>query len=566
MINRFLFRAILLLLPLASLTACRSSSPASEEADLIVYNAQVYTVDSVFSVAEAFAVRDGKFLEIGSSDGIQQKYRAQEEVDALGRPVYPGFIDAHCHFYRYALGLRDADLTAAPTFAEVVSRLVEHQRRNQGASWITGRGWDQNLWPGQQFPVKDTLDLLFPNTPVFLTRVDGHAALANQRALELGQVTAATPVSGGQIVKQDGQLTGLLIDNAMGLVSPHIPDPGEAEKRALLQQAEQNCFSVGLTSLTDAGLEKGDIDLMDAMQRDGRLQIRLYAMLSPSPENQKFYFKNGPYQTDRMHVRSFKVYGDGALGSRGACLLHPYHDQPQHYGFLLQSPEEFQRIAQLLYQEGFQMNTHAIGDSANRYILNVYRQTLKGKNDRRWRIEHAQVVHPADVPAFGLYSILPSVQPTHATSDMYWAPERLGPERISHAYAYKDLLRQNGMIPLGSDFPVEDINPFYGFHAAVARQDAQEFPAGGFQPQNALSREEALRGMTGWAAYASFEENIKGSIEVGKFADFVILEKDLMQVPISQTRTIPVASTYVAGKKVYVGREEGIKQRKESVK
>ncbi|CAN5904949.1 amidohydrolase [soil metagenome] len=551
MINRFLSRAFSLLLTLASLVACRSSSPASEEADLIVYNAQVYTVDAEFSVAEAFAVRDGKFLQIGSSEAIRQKYQAGEEVDAQGQPVYPGFIDAHCHFYRYALGLREADLTAAPTFAEVVRRLVEHQGRNPDAAWITGRGWDQNLWPGQQFPVKDTLDLLFPNTPVFLTRVDGHAALANQRALELGQVTAATPVSGGQIVLQGRRITGVLVDNAMSLVSRHLPDPGEAEKRTLLQLAEQNCFAVGLTSLTDAGLEKGDIDLMDAMQKEGGLQIRLYAMLSPSPENQEHYFTHGPYQTDRMHVRSFKVYGDGALGSRGACLLQPYHDQSQHYGFLLQAPEEFRRIAQLLYEKGFQMNTHAIGDSTNRYILDVYRQTLKGKNDRRWRIEHAQVVHPADVPKFGLHSILPSIQPTHATSDMYWAPERLGPERISHAYPYQDLLRQNNLVPLGSDFPVEDINPLYGFHAAVARQDAQNFPAGGFQPQNALSREEALRGMTGWAAYASFEETLKGSIEAGKFADFVVLETDLMQAPLAQTRTIQVMSTYVAGKKVY---------------
>jgi predicted amidohydrolase YtcJ len=535
--------------------SCRFARPAPEAVDLIVYNARVYTVDSAFSVVEAFAVRDGKFLETGSTEAIRQKYRAREEVDAQGKPVYPGFNDAHCHFYRYALGLREADLTGATSFAEVVSRLVDHHRRNPQAAWITGRGWDQNLWALKQFPVKDTLDHLFPQTPVYLTRIDGHAALANQSALDKGQVTAATPIAGGQIGKRNGRLTGMLVDNAMGLVSRHIPDPDETEKRRLLKQAEQNCFAVGLTSLTDAGLEKTDIDLMDAMQKEGSLQVRLYAMLSPSQANQDHYFRSGPYQTERMHVRSFKIYGDGALGSRGASLLHPYHDQPGHFGFLLQAPEEFLRVARLLHNQGFQMNTHAIGDSANRYILDVYGQVLQEKNDRRWRIEHAQVVHPTDLPKFGRYSILPSVQPTHATSDMYWADERLGPGRLRHAYALKDLLRQNGMIPLGSDFPVEDINPLFGFHAAIARQDAKGYPAGGFQSRNALSREEALRGMTGWAAYASFEEKRKGSIEKGKFADFVLLENDLMEVPAAQTRTLAVTSTYLNGKLVYGGLE-----------
>ena len=534
-----------------SLSGCGIFRTPAEQADLVVYNAKVYTVDSAFSVAEAFAVRDGKFLETGTSADIRRKYRATETVDAQGKPIYPGFIDAHCHFYRYSLGLRQADLTGASSFSEVVRRLQAHHSQNPGAAWLIGRGWDQNLWTSRQFPTKDTLDALFPTTPVYLIRIDGHAALANQRALEIGGVTEAYPITGGQFGQQSGKLTGILVDNAMELVARHIPEPDEEEKRRLLRMAEQNCFAVGLTSLADAGLEKPEVDFLDSLQRRGSLGIRLYAMLSPSQENQDHYFRHGPYRTERLHVRSFKIYGDGALGSRGAALLHPYHDQPGHSGFLLQPPAEFLRMARLLHAQGFQMNTHAIGDSTNRYILQVYGQVLKEKNDRRWRIEHAQVVHPEDLSAFGRFSILPSVQPTHATSDMYWASDRLGPDRIRTAYTYQDLLRQNNMLPLGSDFPVEDINPLFGFHAANARQDAKNFPEKGFHPENALTREQALRGMTGWAAYANFEENQKGSIEPGKFADFVLLKEDLLEVPTDKIRGVNVLSTYLNGKKVY---------------
>ncbi len=535
------------LLGLSLLSACSRG----EKADLLVYNANVYTVNAGFEKAQAFAVKDGKILEVGTTADLQNKYQATQEVDAQGKPVYPGLIDAHAHFYGYALGLREADLVGSTSFAEVVQRLQAHRRDHPGAAWLTGRGWDQNDWPVKQFPTKDTLDQLFPDVPVVIERVDGHAYLVNQKALDLAGITAQTKVTGGLVEVKNGKPTGILVDRAGDQVYSKIPSPTAKEIAEALKEAEQNLFAVGLTTVVDAGLPKAVVDMVDSLQQKGELRVRVYAMLSPTPENKSHYFKNGPYTTDRLNVRSFKVYGDGALGSRGACLLHAYADRPTETGFLLQTVQEYKDLAAELYQHNFQMNTHAIGDSANRVILQIYGNLLKGKNDRRWRIEHAQVVNPKDVPLFGQYSILPSVQPTHATSDMYWASERLGLDRVKHAYAFKALLAQNNLIPLGSDFPVEHINPLYGFHSAVARQDAENYPKGGFQMENALSREEALKGTTIWAAHANFEEKQKGSLEPGKVADFVILDQDIMTIEPAAIRGVKVLSTYLNGEKVY---------------
>ncbi|SET08221.1 amidohydrolase [Hymenobacter actinosclerus] len=544
-----------LALPLlaAGFSACQSTSSGNRQpADLLVYNATVYTVDSVFSTAQAFAVKDGKFVGVGTAEDLRGQFQAQQEVDAGGQFIYPGFYDAHCHFYRYALGLRDADLGGTDSWPQVVGKLSEQRQQYPQAAWLTGRGWDQNDWPGKQFPTKDTLDALFPNTPVFIVRVDGHAALVNQKALDLAGITARTPISGGVITKDaQGRLTGLLVDNAVDLVSGKIPEPGAAEAEAMLLEAQQRCLAVGLTSMADAGLEKANVERLDQLQQAGKLKVRLYAMLAPTKENKDFYLKNGPIFKDRLTVSSFKVYADGALGSRGACLVHPYSDKPQETGFLLSTEKEFRALARLLAASKFQMNTHAIGDSANRIILNIYGEALKGQPDRRWRIEHAQVITPADMPKFGQFGIVPSVQPTHATSDMYWAGERLGVERLKTAYAYEQLRKQYGQVALGSDFPVEAINPLFGFHAAVARQDAQNYPAGGFQPENALSRPDALRGMTTWAAHAAFEEKQKGSIKPGMAADFVVLDTDLLKAPNEQLRGAQVQQTWIAGEKVF---------------
>jgi len=526
--------------------------PQREAVDLLVTNATVYTVDSTFSQAQAFAVRDGHFVAVGSAADLQGRYQPAQTVDARGQFIYPGFYDAHCHFYRYALGLRSANLVSAGSWAETVGRLTAHRRQQPTAAWLTGRGWDQNDWPGQRYPTKDTLDRLFPNVPVLITRVDGHAALVNQKALDLAGVTAATPISGG-IIGRDahGRLTGLLVDNAVKLVAAKIPEPSPAEADASLLQGQQNCLAVGLTSLADAGLNKEDIDRMAALQKAGKLHLRLYAMLNPTPENKAHYLPKGPFFSDNLTISSFKVYADGALGSRGAALLAPYTDRPHETGFLLQHPEYYRNLAKELAATRFQMNTHAIGDSSNRLLLDIYGAALAGQTDRRWRIEHAQVVSPQDVPKFGQYHIVPSVQPAHATSDMYWAGERLGAQRLKTAYVYQDLLKQYGQLALGSDFPVEDINPLYGFHAAVARQDGKNFPAGGFQMENALTRQQALRGMTTWAAHAAFEDRRKGQIKPGMLADFVVLNTDLLTAPNEKLHDLKVQQTWIGGKRVH---------------
>lgn len=540
-------RTLVCCLAILLLASCQSR----EKADLIVHHAIVYTVDSAFAVAEAFAVRDGKFLAVGTNPDILNQYEAEQTIDADGKPVYPGFIDAHCHFLRYGLSLQQVELTGTTSFDEVVERMIAHRQKQPDANWITGRGWDQNDWATKEFPDKDTLDRLFPDTPVLVGRVDGHAALANQKALDLAGITLKTSVSGGLIETRNGRLTGILVDNAIDLVYQVVPSPTRAELTKALQDAEKNCFAVGLTTVDDAGLDKAEVDLIDSLQQAVQLAIRTYVMLNPSAENRAHYLKTGPYKTDRLNARSFKIYADGALGSRGACLLEPYHDQPGKAGFLLQTPPQLKELATEIYNSQFQMNTHCIGDSANRLLLDFYSEVLKGKNDRRWRIEHAQVVSTRDVQKFGAFSIIPSVQPTHATSDMYWAGDRLGNERVKTAYAYKDLLNQMQLLALGSDFPVEAIHPLYGFHAAVARQDAKHYPAGGFQPENAINREQALKGMTIWAAYSNFEEKEKGSIEPGKFADFVLLDDDIMKASVQQLRNVATNQTFVNGQSVY---------------
>ncbi len=528
------------------------SACVHQRVDLIVHHAQIYTVNNEFSTAEAMAIQDGKIVAVGTNDDILKEYQSDSIVNANDAIIYPGFIDAHAHFLGYGQSLYAVDLMFVPSWQEAIERVKAFAVKHPGKGWIRGRGWDQNRFPGKQFPTNAELNLLFPDRPVILERVDGHASIANDVALHLAGVKAGQTIEGGQFTMQAGKLTGLLIDNAVGVVEKQVPSATQEDYKDWLTAAQENCFATGLTTITDCGLSPEEVDRIDALQKSNDLKMRLYVMLSDKPSTYTSnYFTDGGYVTDKLIVKGIKVYGDGALGSRGACLLQPYSDKAGWSGFLLSSPAHFDSLAAKLITTDFQMCTHAIGDSANRIILNIYAKYLKGKNDKRWRIEHAQIMNPADFHLFGDNSIVPSVQPTHATSDMYWAAETLGAERLKGGYAFKQLLEQNNWLPLGTDFPVEEINPFKTFLAAVARQDAKGFPAGGFQMENALTREQTIRGMTIWAAKANRMEKQVGSIEVGKKADFILLDKDLMKVPSDSILQVKVLKTYLNGERVH---------------
>lgn len=516
-----------------------------KKADVLITNATIYTVNKDFSKAEAMAVKNGKIIAVGSTAEIQKKYQAPKNINAKDKFIYPGFYDAHAHFYSYGLNLQTVDLRGTKSYQEVLDRVVKFQKE-KNLDFITGRGWDQNDWAVKEFPSKAELDKLFPNTAVVLTRIDGHALLANSKALELAKISPTTKVNGGEIQVKNGETTGILVDNPMDLVYNIIPKPKKETQIQALKDAEKVMFDYGLTTINEAGLEKEIIDLIDTLQQRDVLKINVYAMVAATQDNVDLYTQLGPYQTDKLNVRSFKFMGDGALGSRGACLHKPYSDRPAHYGALLSPIADIKKLAKQIAESEYQMNSHAIGDSTNTVLLNIYKEVLNGKNDRRWKIEHAQIMQEKDFEAFSL-NIIPSVQPTHATSDMYWAEERVGKERLKHSYAYKKMLDKSGVIALGTDFPIEEVNPMLTFYAAVARKDLKNFPDGGFQPENALSREETLKGMTIWAAYSNFEENEKGSLEVGKWADFTIFDNDLMTEDIDAIPYVKPVNTFLKG-------------------
>jgi predicted amidohydrolase YtcJ len=519
--------------------------------NLIVTNAKIYTVDDSFVVAESFAIRNGKFVAVGTTKDITSKYVADQTIDCKGNLVYPGFNDAHCHFFGYGMGLMQyADLSGTQN-QEDIYKIIESHLSKSGGSWLLGRGWDQNLWPEKEFPNNQRLTELFPDVPVYLVRVDGHAAWCNAKALALAGITTTTKIDGGEVLLKNGKPTGVLIDNAKDIVANIIPAPDLKLKIKALLSAQKNCLAVGLTSVTDCGLPENIILLMDSLQKQGLLKMRINAMMEPEKANMEGFLKKGPYLTERLQVNTIKLYADGALGSRGAFMLNDYSDDPGNRGLLMNNAQYYETICKQAYDAGFQVATHCIGDGANRFILEIYGNILKGKNDRRWRIEHVQVVNKDDFPLFAKYSVVPSIQATHATSDMFWADERLGTERLNGAYAYQQLLSQNGWLPNGTDFPIEAINPVLTFYASVFRKNTSGLPSDGFQIENALTREQALRSMTIWAAKASFEESGKGSIEIGKKADFVVLDTDLLTCNEEAILKSKVLKTVLGGEVVY---------------
>lgn len=530
-----------------SLYACKTNK---QEVDLLIKNSTIYTVDDSFRVVEAIAIKDGKIIEVGSSAELENKYSAKKTIDAEGKFIYPGFNDAHCHLYGYGISkLRYADLTGTKSWNEITEIMQSFSDKNHG-EWILGRGWDQNDWTTNEFPTNEKLNELFPDNAVLLIRIDGHAVIVNDKALELASLDENTVIEGGQLLKNNGKLTGVLLDNAADYLKDLITKPSEEENKKALEVANNDCIAVGLTSLTDAGLPNNILKILES-QDTAQPKIRINAMISPSKENFEDYLENDGIETDYLRIKSIKLYADGALGSRGACLLEPYSDDMENYGLIINNSEYIDSICKLALLHSFQVNTHAIGDSGVRMVLETYVKNLETVNDRRWRIEHAQTVKKADIHYFGDYKIVPAVNTTHATSDMYWAEKRLGAERIKTAYAYGDLLNENGWLTNGSDFPIESINPLLGFYAGVSRQDAKGYPDGGFQIENALTREQAMRAMTIWAAKGAFMENEIGSLENGKKADFVILNEDLMHCKLGIIPQIQVESTWINGVEVF---------------
>ena len=550
-VNKYLnMRLFLILFSFLFFSHFETSGQMTTKANLIIKNAKIYTVNKKFTIDEALVVSKGKFLAIGNDRDILKRFIADTVIDAEGKPIYPGFIDAHCHFYGYALSLQQVDLTGSKSFEEVLA-ILHDKSRNIPGEWLVGRGWDHNKWPGKRFPDRSLLDKEFPGRPVVLIRIDGHVVLANGEALKRAGIGPKNSFQPGEVEIENGTLTGILSENAADRMRNTIPVPDNIILSELLGRAEQDCFTVGLTGVSDAGLEFEQVQVIDSLQKGGILKIHVYGMLAPSEKNIENFVKKRKYITNGLTIRSIKLYSDGSLGSRTALLKKPYSDDPGKTGILANTVDTISKLCQLAFTNGYQVNTHAIGDSAVKIVLNIYSKFLTGSNDLRWRIEHSQVVDPADMPLFGKYCIIPSIQSTHATSDMYWAGERLGSQRIKWAYAYKELLDQNGWLPNGTDFPIEGINPILTFYAAVARKDLKGWPDNGFQAENALSREEALRSITIWAAKANFDENLMGSIETGKRADFVILDKDIMTVPEKEIPTVKVNKLFIEGVNIY---------------
>ncbi len=521
------------------------------QADLIIRNARIYTVDPPNRVSSAVSVRGGRIAAVGREAESMAGPRTQV-IDAAGATLIPGFIDSHAHMMGLGSELENLDFRGAATIGAIAAAVRRDAAKRRPGEWIQGRNWDQTNWGGQ-FPTAAELSEAAPGHPVFLQRVDGHAAWVNQRAMEIAGITAATAdPPGGRILRDGaGNPTGVLIDRAQGLVASRIPKPTDAQVQRMLSRAAAECARLGLTTVHDAGISRQELDAYRALIRKGRLPIRIYAMIGGPGELWREYLRRGPEIDPQLTVRSIKLISDGALGSRGAALKEPYSDDPGNCGLLMLTREQIEAVARDAVAHGFQVNTHAIGDRANRTVLDAYGAVLKGQNDRRFRIEHAQVVSLEDIPLFARYSILPSMQATHATSDMRWAEQRLGRERLQGAYAWQRFLALGLPVPDGSDFPVEEPDPLPGYYAAVTRQDRNGAPERGWFPEQRFSRDQALKSWTLDGAYAAFEEREKGSIEPGKLADLVLLSKDILEVPPKEILTAKVIMTLVGGKVVY---------------
>ena len=540
----------------ASRAAAARRAPS---ADLIVHNARIYTADDGRPMADALAVRAGRIVFVGSERGAMALRGATTRVrDLKGATVVPGLVDAHAHLLGLGASLRNVHLVATKSYDEIVARVAERAKQVPAGTWIIGRGWDQNDWAETAFPTHDALSRAVPDHPVYLTRVDGHAALVNAAAMRAAKLTAASEdPSGGRIERAaDRAPTGVLVDNAMSLVGRSIPDASDAELRAQVLAAIAEAHRWGLTGIHDAGVGRRTLAMYQQIARERKFTLRNYVMIRGDSAMIMEMTARGPQNAlydGSLWIRAIKISIDGALGSRGAALIEPYSDDPGNRGLILVSPERAHAVAVRALRTGYQLNIHAIGDRGNRVVLDLFESALKEVPvaDHRFRIEHAQIIHPDDIPRFAKLDVIPSMQSVHQTSDMYWAGRRIGPERERGAYAWRTLLETGVILPNGSDFPVEAVSPIDGFASAVSRQDAKGFPEGGWHREQVMSREEALKSFTLWPAYAGFQEKDLGSLSQGKYADFVVLDTDIMRVAVDRIRATRVLATYVGGRAVY---------------
>ncbi|HYC51684.1 MAG TPA: amidohydrolase [Gemmatimonadaceae bacterium] len=550
-------RLLAISLLLAPCVAAAQATPAP--ADLVVTNARIYTADDGRPMASAMAIRGGRILFVGSERGALTLRGASTRVlDARGATIIPGIADAHVHLLNLGMALRTVNLVGARSYEEVIARIAAKARELPAGTWITGRGWDQNDWPDTRLPHHEALSRAVPNHPVYVVRVDGHASLSNAAALRLGNVTASTrDPEGGRIERAaGGEPTGVLVDRAMGLVASRIPPATRDQVRDATLAAVREVHRFGLTSVHDAGVDAATIDVYEELARAGQYSLRNYVMIRQDDSTLARYFRRGPQSglyDGHLWIRAIKISVDGALGSRGAALLDPYTDEPSHSGLILTPPARVKDVAVRALRAGFQLNVHAIGDRGNRVVLDAYEQAFREVPvaDHRFRIEHAQILHHDDIPRFAELDVIPSMQATHQTSDMYWAPNRLGYSRSLGGYAWRSLLNTGVIIPNGTDFPVEDVDPLKTFHSSVSRQDANGWPTGGWFPDQRMTREEALKSMTLWPAVAAFQERDLGSLAPGKYADFVMLDRDIMTVAHGSILGTQVLATYVAGRPVY---------------
>lgn len=550
-------------LPLQSslivLAACGALSIA--HADTVIDNANGYTLNAKGDIVQfsALAFDDkGRITAVGTAQEVAARAPKAKHVDLKGRTVLPGLIDAHGHVFGLGEMLTQLDLSGTTSLQQALEAIKAYSGANPQGAWLRGRGWNQENWKLGRFPTAKELDTIVADRPVWLERVDGHAGWANSRALALAGITDKTPdPAGGKIVRDAaGHATGVLVDAAKELMLKVLPQPTEQEGRAMLEKSLQKMASVGLTSAHDAGITVSQDKLYRSFADQGRLTARIYAMIGGTGPDFDQLARNGPvnsYGKDMYALRAVKLYADGALGSRGAALLAPYSDDPHSHGLLFHSNQEIGTMIGKAMKKGYQVNVHAIGDAGNRQILDAFAKEIKANRTegQRNRIEHAQIVTLEDIPRFKTIGIIPSMQPTHATSDKNMAETRVGPDRIKGAYAWRTFLAQGSRIACGSDFPVEAPNPFFGIHAAVTRQDAGGNPIAGWYPEQEMSLKEAFRCFTLDAAWAGHQEKNQGSLEVGKYADFIVINRDLFKMSPYDIHQTQVEETWVAGRQVY---------------